>query len=359
MMLYDQAPVRRLQWYAFLATGPFLWMALNYILFREAALQQAKPWLLSVFTIGLPGLLCWYLYGRLSWELKRTYPEARQTSLRVSLQLLALLVLVVIFTLLLFLLYSRAGFFGYRWAWSDVKLGLIVTLGLCLLVETLYEADYNRLRYQQSREEIRRLEQVARQQEFDSLRDAVNPHFLFNCFNTLSSLIGEDPVRANRFLGELSKVYRYLLLTNRESLSTVAAEVHFIRSYYQLLATRYGPALRLRIEIDPDYARWLIPSLSLQLLVENAVKHNVVQAAQPLTIDLFTVESDQLIVTNNLQRKLLTGGSTGMGLENIRQKYQLMEQPGFQIIEDEQQFTVALPLLREGGAASRHAKPFS
>lgn len=339
------APVRKLQWYVFLATGPFLWIALNYILFQEEAFRHLGIWLLSIATIGLPGLGIWYLYGWLSWRLKAAFPAPRQIGLRLSLQVSALLVLAAGFTLVVFYGYDRAGFYGYRWDSADVKQGLMVTLGLCVLVENLYEADYTRLRYQESREEVRRLEQAAEQQEFDTLKDAVNPHFLFNCFNTLSSLISEDPPRANRFLGELSKVYRYLLLNNRETLSTLAAEIDFIRSYYQLLKTRYGNALEVNIEVHPHYTGYCIPSLSLQLLVENAVKHNIVAAEQPLTIDIFTTEGQQLIVNNNLQAKLVKAVSTRIGLENIRMKYQLLQQPGFQVIEDEKNFTVALPLL--------------
>lgn len=346
MKLTLATPVRKLQWYVFLATGPFLWIALNYTLFPAAAFQQLSIWLLSLATIGLPGLAVWYLYGRLSWRLKQRFPEARQTGLRLTLQLSALLALASGFTLLVFFLYDRAGFFGYRWDGAQVQQGLLITLGLSLLVETLYEADYTRLRYQESREALRRLEQVAEQQEFDALKDAVNPHFLFNCFNTLSSLIGEDPARANRFLGELSKVYRYLLLNNRETLSTLAEEIDFIGSYYQLLNTRYGTALELNVDIHPRYTAYLIPSLSLQLLVENAVKHNIVSTEQPLVIDIFTMDDQQLIVNNNRQCRLVRPVSTGIGLENIRLRYQLLQQPGFQIIEDERNFTVALPLVR-------------
>lgn len=346
MNVATTAPVRRLQWYAFLATGPVLWIALNYTLFPETAFREPGIWLLSIFTIGLPGLGIWYCYGRLSWYLKRSLPAPRQIGLRLSLQIASLLLLAAGFTLLIFIGYDRAGFFGYHWQSDQVRQGLLVTLGLCVLVENLYEADYTRLRYQESREDLRRLELAAEQQEFAALKNAVNPHFLFNCFNTLSSLISEDPPRANRFLGELSKVYRYLLLNNRETLTTLADEIDFIRSYCQLLKTRYGNALEVNIDLHPHYAGYLIPSLSLQLLVENAVKHNIVATDQPLTIDIFTIENNQLIVNNNRQSKAVRAVSTRIGLENIRMKYQLLQQAGFQVIEDERNFTVALPLVK-------------
>lgn len=339
------APVSKLQWHAFLATAPVLWCALNYILYQEAALQDLRVWLLSIPLIGLPGLALWFFHRLLDQRLKQRFGEASQAGLRLSLQALALLLVVSGFTLFVFWVYGQAGLLGYRWEKHDVQQGLLLALGLSFLVETLYEADHTFIRYRESREDVRNLEQLAEYQELESLKSLINPHFLFNCFNTLSSLIAEDPKRAARFLDELSKVYRYLLLSNQQSLSALEDEAGFIRSYCQLLKTRYGDALEVNIDLAPQYSRYAVPSLSLQLLVENAVKHNIVSGSQPLVIDIFTTEGNQLIVNNNLQRKLAKAPGARIGLENIRMKYQLLRQPGFQVIEDEKNFTVALPLI--------------
>ncbi len=350
MEIKQWAPISKLQWYAFLATAPVLWFALNYILYQDAALHNPQAWLLSIPLIGLPGLASWYLHCLLSRRLKQSFGDMNQTGLRLSLQFLVLLLLASGFTLSVFWVYGQGGWLGYRWEKSDVQLGLLLALGLSFLVETLYEADYTFVRYQESREDVQSLEQLAEYQEFESLKSLINPHFLFNCFNTLSSLIAEDPGRAARFLDELSKVYRYLLLNNQQTLSALENEIDFIRSYYQLLKTRYGNALEINIDVAPQYSRYAIPSLSLQLLAENAVKHNIASNDQPLVIDIFTTEGNQLIVNNNLQRKLVRAASTRIGLENIKMKYQLLHQQGFQVIEDEQNFTVALPLIWEKAA---------
>lgn len=339
------APISKLQWYAFLATAPILWFALNYILYHDAALHSLQVWLLSIPLIGLPGLAVWYLHCLLSRRLKQKLGEVGQTGLRLSLQLLLLLLLASGFTLSVFWAYGRGGWMGYRWETGDVQLALLLTLGLSFLVETLYEADHTFIRYRESKEAVQNLEQLAEYQEFESLKSLINPHFLFNCFNTLSSLIAEEPGRAGRFLDELSKVYRYLLLNNQQALSSLEDEIGFIRSYYQLLKTRYGEALEVNIDIAPLYSRYAVPSLSLQLLVENAVKHNIVSSSHPLVIDIFTTKGNQLIVNNNLQRKLARAAGARIGLENIKMKYQLLHQQGFQIIEDEKNFTVALPLI--------------
>lgn len=351
-------PIRKLQWYAFLATGPILLIALNYILYKEAVFQGPKTWLLAVPLICIPGWATWYLHCSLSWWLKQKLGGMHQTAERLLIQSLLLLILASVFSMLVFFVYDRLAYLDYQWQAADIQLGVFFTLGLCFSVEALYEANYTFLRYRESKEALQSMERLAESQEIDSLKSLINPHFLFNCFNTLSSLIMEDPKRAKRFLDELSKVYRYLLLTNQQALSPVENEIKFIQSYYQLLNTRYGPALELNIDVAPQYAGYVIPSLSLQLLVENAVKHNIASTDQPLVIDIFTTEGNQLIVNNNLQRKLMHTTSTQIGLENIRAKYKLLHQPGFQIIEDEKNFTVALPLIwsQRGNRTNPHKK---
>lgn len=183
------------------------------------------------------------------------------------------------------------------------------------------------------------------QEEFDGLKQKVNPHFLFNCFNTLSSLISEDKDRAEQFLDELSKVYRYLLKNNEDGLSSLESELKFIQSYFQLLKTRHGDSVSMRIEVDKQYNLYLLPSLSLQMLVENSVKHNAHSKSRPLQIEIFTTVGNKLVVNNNLQRRTISAPSNKVGLENIRAKYELLHLTGFTIMEDVKNFTVILPLI--------------
>jgi LytS/YehU family sensor histidine kinase len=229
-------------------------------------------------------------------------------------------------------------------------------VGFCvnLIFETLYQADYVLEKYKESEEEKGMLQQLSMEQEFDTLKSQVNPHFLFNCFNTLSSLISEDKQKAEVFLNELSKVYRYLLRNNQDGLSTVSNEIKFIESYYRLLQTRHGEAVQINIEIDKRYEPYLLPSLTLQLLVENVVKHNVVSKNKPLEIDIFTTAGNKLIINNNLQRRTIKAPSNKVGLDNIKAKYNLLRQPGFQVMEDEKNFTVVLPLIWNNTSAKHN-----
>jgi LytS/YehU family sensor histidine kinase len=223
-----------------------------------------------------------------------------------------------------------------------------------LVFVTLYEMDYVMERLKETMVEKESLKQQALQHEFDVLKNQVNPHFLFNCFNTLSSLISENKEKAEAFLNELSSVYRYLLRNNEDGLSTLENEMKFIRSYYGLLKTRHGDALEMILDIDKRYHPYLLPSLTLQLLVENVVKHNQLSKHQPLVIEIFTTAGNKLVVNNNLQRRTVKAPSNRVGLENIKAKYELLTQKGFQVMEDGKNFTVVLPLIWNNQLESRN-----
>ncbi len=192
----------------------------------------------------------------------------------------------------------------------------------------------------------RKLEQEKTDVQLRALQAQVNPHFLFNSLNSLSALIDDDPDRAGQFVNELSIVYRYLLKANDEPLTTLASELDFIQSYYQLLKTRYGNGLNLAIQVRAEDQTGLIPPLTLQLLVENAVKHNVVSPKWPLKIIIFTDESGQLVVRNTLQPKQTRVLSNGVGLSTIATQLQRLQQPAPTISNQDGFFTVSVPLIK-------------
>ena len=194
---------------------------------------------------------------------------------------------------------------------------------------------------------VQRLEQEKTEVHIRALQAQVNPHFLFNSLNSLSALIDDDTRRAGVFLDELSSVYRYLLRANDQILTPLAAELTFIQSYSHLLQTRHGDALRVVCRVPPPLLSRQIPPLTLQLLVENAVKHNIALPDQPLTIDIDTDGDDRLVVRNNVQRKRARVASNGVGLANIWSKYQMLNQPMPTISEANGQFVITLPLIAE------------
>ena len=196
--------------------------------------------------------------------------------------------------------------------------------------------------------EAEQLEKLHLETQFQSLQDQLNPHFLFNSLNVLSSLITENPRRAEDFVDQLSKVYRYLLRSNDRGLVRVGEETGFIRSFFHLLATRYETGISLDIQVPPAWQERLVPALALQILLENAVKHNEIAPEKPLHIELFVQENEgqaSLVMRNNVQPKSTPVHSSRVGLENLRLRYELLGETGFIVHNDGRFFTVELPLL--------------
>jgi two-component system, LytTR family, sensor kinase len=335
----------KLEWISFLAIMPLLCILLNHLLFGARQFHDYNIWLFSFPIIYVQGFVSWWLHIVVMHWLRIKFPGIRQTSLRLFLLAFAHISMVSLTYILLFFSYDAFHFLGYQLNWDQLRLALFSGVGLTMIATTMWEADYTLKQWKESLTEKGRLEQLTIQHEFESLKSQVNPHFLFNCFNTLSSLISEDKKQAEAFLNELSKVYRYLLRNNEDGLSTLQTEVRFIESYYRLLKTRHGDAVQLKIETDKKYDQYLLPSLSLQMLVENAVKHNVLSKNIPLSIDIFTTAGNKLIVSNNLQVRSVKGPSNKIGLENIRAKYELLNQSGFQVLQAKKSFSVVLPLI--------------
>ncbi|WP_247237161.1 sensor histidine kinase [Telluribacter sp. SYSU D00476] len=216
------------------------------------------------------------------------------------------------------------------------------------IYETLFfirESSLKEKKLQQAEQEREKLRAANLQSQLDALKQQVNPHFLFNSLNVLDSLIEDNPQQARVFLEELSTVYRYLLRSNEQYLTNLENELDFINSYYHLLKTRLGNGLQLNVNIGKKYQSYKLPPLTLQLLVENAFKHNIILPDQPLVIDIVTDDEGHLLVQNNVQRKSSRINSNGVGLTNILAKYRMLSQPDPSIREDNGLFVVTLPLI--------------
>ena len=180
--------------------------------------------------------------------------------------------------------------------------------------------------------------------QFDALKNQLDPHFLFNSLNVLTSLIEEDPDQAQRFTTALSKVYRYVLEQKNKELVPVDEEFAFARTYVRLLKMRFEEGIHFEIPEQSSDPNTKIVPLSLQLLLENAVKHNVVTPQRPLHIKV-TEEDGYVVVTNNLQEKQVISKSSGVGLQNILQRYSLLSERQLKIERNEKEFRVSVPML--------------
>lgn len=336
----------RYQYVSFWLSMPVISGFLSYILYDERIFWDWRIWLFAFPLLHLLGYASWRLHYVYSHYIHVRYPSLSETRKRVFLTIPINLIVMTPSILVIFYIFHGFGILGYSIRQEDLWYGYLVGLGVNIVFESLWEVIYIIEKFKEAAAEKEMIEQMQLRQEFDRLKEKVNPHFLFNSFNTLSSLIYEDKEKATLFLNELSKVYRYLLRNNESGLSTLGQEVPFIMSYARLLTTRYGDGFRLILDIDPAFMDRELPTLSLQLLVENAVKHNVVDREDPLEIHINTCPDGYLEISNKLRpKRRAVIDSTGIGLSNIREKYKLLRRLDVVVQQTEQQFLVKIPLL--------------
>ncbi|MEP6464853.1 MAG: histidine kinase, partial [Parafilimonas sp.] len=173
----------------------------------------------------------------------------------------------------------------------------------------------------------------------------VNPHFLFNNLNVLSSLVMLENPEANKFIEEFAKVYRHILSSQQEELILLQTELDFIEPYVYLLKKRFPQSIHINIDVPKVFASYFILPAALQMLMENAIKHNIASRSRPLEIKIYIDEKNNLAVYNKLQLKIPDGQSTNVGLNNISQRYDIITGKKIEIIKTADSFSVTLPLI--------------
>jgi len=177
------------------------------------------------------------------------------------------------------------------------------------------------------------------------LKNQIKPHFLFNSLNTLATLIPEDSEQSVRYVESLAKVYRYILEIKDKKLISLHEELECIQAYLFMLQIRFGDNLKVQINESGLENKHHIVPLSLQLLIENAMKHNIISNKKPLFIDIEKGKNSNLIISNNLQKKEQMMPSTGIGLDNINKRYQMISQQEIDVIVTDSKFSVSIPLI--------------
>jgi two-component system, LytTR family, sensor kinase len=213
-----------------------------------------------------------------------------------------------------------------------------------IMVMAVYESVYFMSELRKSVQETESLKRESLSAQLNALRTQVNPHFLFNNLNTLVSVIPENQQQAVDFVQQLSKVYRHILDVRDEESIPLKDELDVLRAYSFLLKTRFGDNIQVQIDVPAEKLQQKIVPLSLQILMENAIKHNIVSASRPLKIDVFA-QNGSLVVRNNLQMKNQLSESTGIGLENIRNRYRLLGNRTVEVTNNGEDFTVSVPLI--------------
>ncbi|MEM7299383.1 MAG: histidine kinase, partial [Bacteroidota bacterium] len=192
--------------------------------------------------------------------------------------------------------------------------------------------------------------------QFEVLQNQMSPHFLFNSLNTLTTLIAEDSNVAISFTERLSEVYRYILQNKEKEVVKLGEELDFVANYVFLLKIRYPENLQVEWKVDDKYLDNSIAPLTIQILVENAIKHNVISKTKPLLIEIYVENGKSIVVKNNLQKKKTIEKSTKTGLANIHKRYEYFGKQNIDVITTAENFMVAVPLLNISTAEEQLAE---
>jgi len=234
--------------------------------------------------------------------------------------------------------------------------GLIATIAQSLVLSWLIILAKTFLIYMQHTRRSEREKALIQKElalsKFESLKDQIKPHFLFNSFSVLTTIIEEDPKLAVEFVSRLSKIYRYVL-DNTTQLVGLKTELEYLEHYIFLLKTRHGKSLIVEKRLELDLEQFELPILSLQMLVENALKHNYFSKDGPLHIELYNEGTEFLVVRNNLKKRELLEKGTKLGLQNIMNRYQMLHDELIIVKEDEDYFTVKLPLIAKSDKSEK------
>jgi sensor histidine kinase YesM len=325
---------------------PMVALVAKVLFFYDKEQDSARAFLTGYVHSIFHAWILWEIARLMIIWTRRRYGSFADSDKRIqyTLSLVTLTTIVVMTAICAF--YDITKYWGYHFTFKGYVYNVFVALMYAVIIGGIYEGIYFFRKWREAFVETEALKQSNLQSQLDSLKGQINPHFLFNSLSSLSSLIADDCTRAEKFVDELAAVYRYLLQTNQKQLTTLHSELGFISAYFHLLKTRFSEGLHLQLDIDDRYSAFLLPPLTLQILIENAVKHNVLLQSRPLTIRVYTDESNNLIVMNNLQKKNTIVDSNRMGLSNIVTKYRLLKQRRIVIRETEGHFQVVIPLIR-------------
>ncbi|MES2005626.1 MAG: histidine kinase [Bacteroidota bacterium] len=238
--------------------------------------------------------------------------------------------------------YLQNNGYGYE----QLLMSQVIMTVISAQISSIYEIVYLNKERESDVVKVERSEKLKVQAQLDALKSQIDPHFIFNSLNTLSYLIGNNPEKAKLFNDTLAKVYRYILLNKEKDLILLKEEIEFASNYFYLLKIRYQTGLSMIIKMDSvSMDDFLLPPLSLQALIENAIKHNHFSEKSPLGIEI-TISAEEISVVNQKNIKKFDLQSSRIGLANLNERYKLIVNKNISIQQTTDQFTVLLPILK-------------
>lgn len=310
--------------------------------FRQFNAAFATNWLIGLCTT----LIIWEGNRYVILRMRRSLPTYNQTTRRLLGQTALGLAYTFVATYLLDEVICKAILHKDLALFTGFRISLIPMI----VVYLVYEATYF---FDAWKQNVRKTESLAResvQSQLEVLKNQLDPHFLFNSMNTLAALIDDENNDAQQYLERLSDVYRYVLVSRSKNTVPLEEEIAFLDAYVYLNKIRFRDNLQVEKQLSPEACRQYVTPLSLQMLIENAIKHNVVSKENPLKIKIHQEESGYLVIENNIQEKAIFRGagpekSTRVGLQNIINRYSLLTDRQVEVIRNGGLFTVKIPLL--------------
>ena len=252
-------------------------------------------------------------------------------------------------TLLVILFFTLIGKYVPDTSTEEIlKLSILFTISV-FIYEIFYGLFYSYRYYAVTQAEQLQSDRWQLELQFESLKSQISPHYLFNCLNTVSSLLYKDTRIAEEFIRRMADTFRYVLSHQKQKLVTLREELDFVKSYYFLLQVRYEYHLQLEINVPQNIMESMIPPMTLQLLVENAVKHNAISKEQPLLVYISAKDNTSLTIYNTKTSTLQPRSSFHVGLQNIHKRYSFFTASKV-VVRDEEKFSVQLPVLKKNSS---------
>ncbi|MBN1142810.1 MAG: histidine kinase [Bacteroidales bacterium] len=293
-----------------------------------------------VLTVALwKGTACVGVY------VERKFPWERNPSLTLTFQVLAAVTYAALAILIINLVFLE---FYYKTSIKEnfklVLFQMIIELGIAMLITTIFYVKSFFISWRKAAVSEERYKQEALQLQYETLKSYVNPHFLFNSLSVLSSLVEKDTQKSQLFIRQLSDIYRYVLEQKGKELVPLETELDFARSFINLHKIRHGENLKVQLDVE-DNAGYIVP-LSMQILLENAFKHNVISEEEPLLVKVWR-DHDYIIVQNQIRKRKTIEAGSGTGLETIVNQYKFISSRTLLICADDGNFTVHVPILNQ------------
>ena len=330
----------------FAGVVPVIVLVYNSLIFGNRFFTERRVFLWASLSTFLILGSFWFVFTWIAVTLRNRFPRDNDLMKRMLISIFLFIIINALVVTILFWGYDYFHFLNYELNQIRYQWTLLSAAIFNVFVTILHEGVDSFDKWKKTMLETQQLKKEYMQSRLLGLKSQMNPHFLFNSLNSLSSLISEDTDKAEKFLDEMSKVYRYLLRSD-DRLVTLSTEIQFLHSYYYLLKVRYGEGINLHLQVREEQLSLLMPPLTLQLLIENTFTANTISKDSPLNITISSLGDQWLQIQHNLQQKIRIGiqESEPAGLDNIINKYRLLCRQTVTIRQTEKQRIIHIPLI--------------